>query len=255
MELIENLASRIGVNRIHIVEADYDELPDLAKSGKIDAFMSGYIPDDSIDGIVWGQDYLEFGFCLLVKQGSKIRSIKDLKGASIGIYDDEVAADWVKENVNDYQNLVKYQGVGWLRHLVRNEVDAIIYDYPFAVEEIKIFPELRIVELNLNKTSYAIGFPKRNAALKTALDDQLNSFLNSAAYERMVQQYLSSDALDVVSLPSGSKTYVVKRGDNLGKIAEEVLHDGKRWREIWELNKNRLANPHLITPGFNLVIP
>jgi nucleoid-associated protein YgaU len=49
--------------------------------------------------------------------------------------------------------------------------------------------------------------------------------------------------------------YVVKKGDTLGKIAEELYGDSNRWREIFEANKEQIENPNLIRPGWELLIP
>ena len=43
------------------------------------------------------------------------------------------------------------------------------------------------------------------------------------------------------------KNYTVKTGDNLWLIAKTQLGDGKKYREIAELNG--IANPDLIYPG------
>jgi nucleoid-associated protein YgaU len=55
---------------------------------------------------------------------------------------------------------------------------------------------------------------------------------------------------------AGARTYVVKSGDSLSKIAKELYGDAKRWPEIYEANKALVGdNPNLIHPGQTLVIP
>ena len=51
---------------------------------------------------------------------------------------------------------------------------------------------------------------------------------------------------------SKRKTVVVKRGDNLSKIAKRAKLAS--WRPIWDLNK-KIKHPNLIYPGQKLVIP
>lgn len=255
MEVIESLAGRMGVDKVEVVEALYDYLPDLAKSGKVDVFLSGYIPDDSIEGVDWSEGYLEFGFCLITKKGSGIQNIRQLKGKRIGIYDDPAAEVWVKENIAGIAGLSKYQGVGWMRNLDNGSVDAVIYDYPFAAKEVLEFPDLRIVELNLNITQYAIGMAKGSTELKNTLNKLLPSFLTSASYERIVKAYLASEAVEVEDLPASAKTYLVKSGDTLRQIAQKELGDAQKWKVIWELNKKRLPNPNLIGTGLSLQMP
>ena len=53
--------------------------------------------------------------------------------------------------------------------------------------------------------------------------------------------------------------YKVKVGDYLCKIAErsEIYGYGKyvRWKQIYNANKDKISNPDLIQPGWNLFIP
>jgi len=51
------------------------------------------------------------------------------------------------------------------------------------------------------------------------------------------------------------RTYVVKSGDSLSKIAKELLGDAGRWPEIFEANKDQIKDPNLIHPGQELKIP
>jgi nucleoid-associated protein YgaU len=51
------------------------------------------------------------------------------------------------------------------------------------------------------------------------------------------------------------RVYVVKEGDSLSKIAEEILGDASRWKEILEANKDQIKDPSLIRAGQELCIP
>lgn len=53
----------------------------------------------------------------------------------------------------------------------------------------------------------------------------------------------------------GDLTYTVESGDSLIKIARKVLGDEKRWPEIFELNKDKLASPDQIQVGMKLRMP
>lgn len=54
---------------------------------------------------------------------------------------------------------------------------------------------------------------------------------------------------------AGAATYVVGKGDSLIQIARNVLKDANRWREIWELNRDKLRSPDHIEEGMELKLP
>ena len=50
-------------------------------------------------------------------------------------------------------------------------------------------------------------------------------------------------------------SYTVKSGDTLSKIAKETLGDANAYMEIFNANKDQLADPNKIKPGQVLKIP
>jgi nucleoid-associated protein YgaU len=51
------------------------------------------------------------------------------------------------------------------------------------------------------------------------------------------------------------KTYTVKAGDTLSKIAKEHLGDANAYQEIFNANRDQLSDPDKIKPGQVLKIP
>jgi nucleoid-associated protein YgaU len=71
---------------------------------------------------------------------------------------------------------------------------------------------------------------------------------------------MAEDFSDVTGSMSSAgdetKTYTVKKGDSLSKIAKEFYGDAKQWKKIYEANKDVIGNnPDLIKPGQEYVIP
>ncbi|MDD4908231.1 MAG: OmpA family protein [Candidatus Omnitrophica bacterium] len=52
-----------------------------------------------------------------------------------------------------------------------------------------------------------------------------------------------------------TREYVVKKGDSLWKIAKAQLGDGRRWKYLYELNKDRIKNPDKLKAGTRIIIP
>ena len=54
---------------------------------------------------------------------------------------------------------------------------------------------------------------------------------------------------------SSGKTYTVRAGDTLSKIAKDHLGNANAYMKIYETNRDQLSNPDLIKPGQVLKIP
>ena len=251
------LAEAIGAERIQVVEADYEDLPDRLRAGDIDIIMAGYVPDESITGVVWSNGYLEFGLCMVVHEGmaGRYRTVSDLAGKRIAIYDDPAAERWVQQNIPN-ATISKFSGDdGWFEAVEEDRADALIYDYPFAAEEIKEHPRTVIVQYNLNESKYAVGIPEGNYDLVYAVNQAIERFRATPQYADLMREYLSS-ASEVFTRPvEGRRTYTVRAGDTLSRIAGSQLGDTNRWREIWDLNRDRVANENLIYPRLVLLMP
>jgi ABC-type amino acid transport substrate-binding protein len=251
------IAEALGAKRVQIVEADYKELPDHLRAGDIDVIIAGYVPDPSIAGAVWSNGYLDFGLCMVVREGmeSTYRSVKDLAGKRVAIYDDPAAERWVHENIPGAK-ISKFQGDnGWFEAVEHDQADALIYDYPFTAEEIKAHPRTVIAQYNLNQSKYAVAVPTGNYDLVYEVNAAIDRFRATSRYGELMREYLSNASAIFTKPIAGRKTYTVVVGDTLSKIAGSQLKDSARWKDIWELNRDRVANENLIYPRLVLLMP
>lgn len=54
---------------------------------------------------------------------------------------------------------------------------------------------------------------------------------------------------------SDVRSYTVEKNDSLWKIAKQQLGNGNRWKEIYELNRDKIKNSNKLRPGTKIVIP
>ncbi|WP_374438452.1 LysM peptidoglycan-binding domain-containing protein [Inhella sp.] len=71
-----------------------------------------------------------------------------------------------------------------------------------------------------------------------------------ATAERVAQAGVPLDEL----APNAPDSHTVKRGDTLWAISSIFLKSPWRWPELWGMNKQQIANPHLIYPGQTLYL-
>ena len=65
----------------------------------------------------------------------------------------------------------------------------------------------------------------------------------------------SSSTAPDARTPDTQRTYIVESGDSLSKIATREYGDAKKWRAIYDANRDKIENPDLIYPGQVLTIP
>ena len=91
-----------------------------------------------------------------------------------------------------------------------------------------------------------------------ASEEQKNEIWNAIKTIPSWREDIVAD-IQVVAPPPGAaaaaKTYTVKAGDTLSKIAKEHLGDSSDYMKIFNANKDQLSDPDKIKPGQVLKIP
>lgn len=260
-QLALQIAQHIGVPKVKLVHKLYDEFEDAITANEdYDMVIGGFTPYPA-PGITWSEPYLEYGLCLMVKSDSKIQTTADLVGKSIAIYEDEAAEAEVNRLVKGYKKLTRVDS-GYWDLLVSGQIDAYLYDYPFAVAELLTWYQqnphrtgsIRIAQYNLTDSTYAVALRKEDADLVEAVNGAIRAWRAGDGYGEAVRKYLSNQDLPEAA-PAPSTGYTVVAGDTLANIASRKLGSSERWTEIWALNRDRFPNPNLIEIGDVLTMP
>jgi ABC-type amino acid transport substrate-binding protein len=263
-ELVKYLSKEVfdGVN-INTIENGYDQLHDDLKEMKIDIIAGGRTNEGKPDEL-YSDAYLSFGYCIITKTSSSKRyvDIASLETARIGVYDDAAAA-WLhgkipkgditvigdKEDANTPQS-------DWMNGLINDEFDVIIYDYPFAANEVLDYAnKICISNKNINGdqlNEYVLVINKRIQGAQELLDkinEGIRRFKESPYYSDAIVTYIPMSNSQSDRLTSSSDTYTIKAGETLSILAKNHLGDVNKWREIYNLNKDVLASPDIIYPN------
>ena len=109
----------------------------------------------------------------------------------------------------------------------------------------KINPDRLLVgqKLNIPPRSAVGGSSNRTTSPSSSTTSSANSTRSAASNATSTASQLAR------------ATYTVERGDSLVKIADTLYADKDRWREIYELNKDKLKTPNVIRPGMKLKLP
>lgn len=250
----------------------YDEVPqtllkrDHRGAPVVDVAIDGLtFTDTDLPGVVYTIPYIDdFGYSLIAAPGGAVRTQQDMNGATIGILKGDPDVRAYVQNQFPGAKLVELSDAStpgsntrdWIsRSISGGQVDAIVYDYPFAVAEIR-GTKLQFVSTKLpnSRLQYKIGVRQEDRDLLEKLNIAIRKAKATEAYGDLIRRYFSSGNIAKArGAESGEKSYVVKAGDTLSLIAGAQLGDAMRYGEIEA--RNNLPNPNLIQVGQALVIP
>ncbi len=248
----------MNVDTGHAVET-YAEVPKQLLSNKhVDIAIDGLtFNDEDLPGVVYTIPYVkDFGYSLIMSKGDSPGP-----GMRIGVLQGDPDAKAFAEQAFPDAKIVelsdKADGNGkWIvGHINAKRVDAVMYDYPFAVAEVEgTALQFAMTKIKGSDIQYRIGVRKEDKDLLVALNSAIRKAMEDSRYPEMLKSYfMSTNIAAVRRASSGETSYIVVKGDTLSTIAQSMLSDKMKYSDI-QL-RNNLANPNFIAVGQKLIIP
>lgn len=76
-----------------------------------------------------------------------------------------------------------------------------------------------------------------------------------ARYEYEEEEFEEVEPVVSEEVKAAPRTYTVKEGDSLSKIAKDLYGKASKWTVIYEANSDRIKDPNRVKAGIELVIP
>jgi ABC-type amino acid transport substrate-binding protein len=244
----------------------YEDVPktllktDNRGNAEVDIAIDGLtFADGDLAGVVYSVPYVaDFGYALIASNRSRVGTVDDVAGLTIGILKGDPDAMAYAKNTFAQSKIVELSDSkdGWMADAIKSGlVDAVMYDYPFAIAEIAGTDlQFAIAKLPKSNIRYKIAVRQNDADLLNAMNVAIRRVRESAEYTDLLRKhFVSNNTAAAKSASSAESSYVVQRGDTLAAIAGTTLGDKMRYHEIEA--RNNLPNPDLISVGQKLVIP
>jgi polar amino acid transport system substrate-binding protein len=149
------------------------------------------ITDERKQAIDFSDPYFDASQALLVKKGSGVKALEDLKGKKIGVQLETTGEKYANDNAAQFgYTVVQYEDLPLMETAVRTgAVDAAINDNGVLYDYVKEFPDTEVTKEFDTGESYGIGLKKGNSALKAKVDDVLKKAKESGEYDKIYEKW------------------------------------------------------------------
>jgi ABC-type amino acid transport substrate-binding protein len=242
---------------VTIVETTFDGLPEALKSKEADLAIGQVSPSAAYDGLAFSVSYLQYSLCLVVPAKSRVKSLADLAGKRVAMYDDPVARQLADVLVGASYQRVTVEDYGYFEQMVRGQLDAMVYDCPLARYEMETFGDkLRIADANLNVATYNVAARAEDTKLLEDVNRVLAELGNKGLLAALEARWLKAEAAAGDFETATGRVVVVKRGESLSQIAARELGAADRWKEIYAANEDVVGpDANVVYTGMRLRLP
>lgn len=201
VDLMDLVAKKLGAKQ-EIVDIDFAQITSGAvfAAKKCDAGAAATTITDKRKGaILFSDSYFEATQALIVKKGSGIKDLPDLKGKKIGVQTDTTGAEYATKNkdTNGYEIVVFDDMPTQLAGVLAGRADGAVNDNGVVFDYAKDNPTTEVVKEFNTGEQYGIMFQKDNANA-TALAKVTNEVLTAAkadgTYNTIYKKWFGVDA-------------------------------------------------------------
>ena len=187
--IAEEIAKAMGKELV-VKDIFFDSIINELKSGKADMGLAGMsITEERLKEVDFSIEYIKSRQVVIVKKGSSIKSIKDIKNKKIAVQLGTIADNYVTEEklTNNIVRQKKY--LSMIEDLKANKVDLVIMDELPAKEIIKTNNNLKLLSEYVFEDSYGIAVKKGNTELLNKINEVLTRLINEGKIDEYVIKY------------------------------------------------------------------
>lgn len=187
------IAEKLGME-LEIVDMDFNGIIAAVQNGSIDMGMAGMTKDpDREKSVNFSTSYATGVQVVIVKDGSAIKSIDDLKGKKIGVQeattgDSYATSDFGEEAVKRYVN-----GAAAVQDLQNGSIDAVIIDNEPAKAFVAANEGLTILETEYTVEEYAIAVSKDDPELLEKINKAIAELKEEGKIDEIINKYIPAE--------------------------------------------------------------
>ncbi|MGI9097252.1 MAG: basic amino acid ABC transporter substrate-binding protein [Solirubrobacteraceae bacterium] len=197
VDMIDLVAKKLGV-RQSIVDTPFEGIQsgeDLnARKCDIAAAAMTITPERE-QKIAFSAPYFDADQALLVKKGSGITSLRDLKGRTLGVQSGTTGKLYAEKNAPDGVQLKDYEDLALeLSSVMSGQIPAAVNDIPVLLDYVKQNPELEVAAQF--ETGEQYGFAMKKGAsqkLEQTVNDTIRQAKSDGTYDRIYKKWFGAN--------------------------------------------------------------
>ena len=184
-DIAKAIADKLGL-KLEIQDMEFNSIITAVQSGKADLGLAGMtVTDERKQSVDFTDSYATGIQSVIVKEGSSIKSIDDLKGKKIGVQlattgDIYAKDDFGEENVEEYN-----KGADAVMALTSGKID----NQP-AKSFVETTDGLQILDTDYVQEDYAAAIQKGNTDLLNAVNGALKELKEDGTIQKILDKYI-----------------------------------------------------------------
>ncbi len=200
IEIAGKIADKLGL-KLEIQDVEFGTIVGGVQKGKFDIGMAGMtVTEDRKKSVNFTDSYATGVQVVIVKEGSAIKSLDDLKGdgsMKFGVQQDTTgdiyASDTEENGGYGEANVIRYKtGNEAVLALTAGKVDAVIIDNEPAKSYVASNEGLTILDGEWVLENYAIAVSKDNDELLKKVNDALKELTEDGTVKAIIDKYISA---------------------------------------------------------------
>lgn len=198
VEIAEKIAEKLGMT-LEIQDVEFGSIIGGVQTGKFDMGMAGMtVTDERKESVNFTNTYAKAKQVVIVKEGSAIKSLDDLKGdgsMKYGVQQDTTgdiyASDTAENGGYGEENVIRYKtGAEAIEALKADKVQAVIIDNEPAKSFVEANEGLTILDGAWVEEEYAIAISKDNEELLNKINAALEELKADGTIQQIVDKYI-----------------------------------------------------------------
>ena len=194
VELVDEIAKKLDL-KAKFVKTPFDTIFRNLAQGKFDMVASAStITPDREKEVDFSAPYFPADQSLMVKKGSNIKTIDDVKGQVLGAQLGTTGADYAKKKSVGAKSVRTYELIDdAFNALAAGQVVGVINDCPVSKYAEKAHPDLQVVQSINTNEQYGFAFASGSDDLRTAFNDALSEAKKDGTVKRIQDKWLGTD--------------------------------------------------------------